>query len=212
MPYTIENIYLRTVISQICQEFLVKEWVRPEYARKLHNRFFFVTHGTTCTLLTSSDGIAVTTAEVPDLECSHEGADTHLLLHAAHAAANGYTSVVIRSPDTDVAILACTLSSGIATRIRFQTGSKTRLRYIDIQTIRSHQGKTVCNALLGLHALTGCDSTSAFKRRGKKAGLQILQSESKFCVALARLGRLFSVPDDLFQLCETFVRQLYGSK
>ena len=98
-------------------EFLVKEWVRPQYARKLHNRFSFVTHGTTCTLLTSSDGIAVTAAEVPDLECSHEKADTRLLLHAAHAAANRYTSAVIRSPDTDVAILACTLSRGIATRI-----------------------------------------------------------------------------------------------
>ena len=70
----------------------------------------------------------------------------------------------------------------------------------------------MCNALLGLHTLTDCDSTSAFKRRGKKAGLQLLQSDSKFCVALARLGHLFSVPDDLFQLCEAFVCQLYGSK
>ena len=100
-------------------EFLVREWVRLEYARKLDNRFVFVTHGTTCTLLTSSDRIAATAAEVPDLERSHEEADTRLLLHAAHADANGYTSGVIRSPDTDDAILACTLSPGIATRIIF---------------------------------------------------------------------------------------------
>ena len=79
-----------------------------------------MTHGTTCTLLTSSDGIAVTTAEVTDLECSHEEADNHLLLHTAHAAAKGYTSLVIKSPDTDVAILACALSPGIATRTFFE--------------------------------------------------------------------------------------------
>ena len=156
-------------------EFLVKEWVRPEYARKLHNRFFFVTHGTTCTLLTSTDGIAVTAAEVSDFECSHEEADTRLLLHAAHAGMNGFTSVVIRSPETDVAILACALSPDIAARVFFRTGTKTRSRYVDIQAVRGHLDEGVCNALLGLHALTGCDTTSAFKRRGKKAGLQILQ-------------------------------------
>ena len=193
-------------------EFLVKEWVRPEYARKLHNRFFFVTHGTTCTLLTSTDGIAVTAAEVPDLECSHEEADTRLLLHATHAGMNGFTSVVIRSPDTDVAILAFALSPDIAARVFFRTGTKTRSRYVDIQAVRGHLGEGVCNAPLGLHALTGCDTTSAFKRRGKKAGLQILQSNPTFCGAIGRLGLTFHVPDDLFSFCEAFVCQLYGSK
>ena len=48
-------------------------------------------------------------ADVPCLECTHEEADTRLLLHALHGAKIGYAAVVISSPDADVAILAIAL-------------------------------------------------------------------------------------------------------
>ena len=38
--------------------------------------------------------------EVPDLQCHQEEADGHLLLHAAHAAGEGYQAVVICSEET----------------------------------------------------------------------------------------------------------------
>jgi len=38
--------------------------------------------------------------------CSHEEADTRLILHAHHAALNGFRSIVIKSVDTEVAVLA----------------------------------------------------------------------------------------------------------
>ena len=147
-------------------EFLLQEWIRPEDAERLHHRLFYVTHDAKCTVLTSSDGVAVTAQCVADLECCHEEAATRLLLHAAHAAAMGFASVVIRSLDTDVTILACSLCPGIPARIFFRTGTKTCSRFIDIQAVRNSVSENVCDALLGLHALTGCDTTSAFKRRG----------------------------------------------
>ena len=54
------------------------------------------------------DGTApVMTADcVEQLTCSHEEADTRLVLHASHASSGGYSTIVIHSPDTDVAILA----------------------------------------------------------------------------------------------------------
>lgn len=55
--------------------------------------------------------ITVNAADVPDLECWHEEADTHLLLHAAHAGQSSNMAVIIQSPDTDVAILVCVLKS-----------------------------------------------------------------------------------------------------
>lgn len=82
-------------------QFLAKEWSRPEYASRLQHRYFFVSHGTTCTRLTSMDGLTVTASDITSLECTHEEADTRLLLHAAHAGRSGYTTVVIKSPDTD---------------------------------------------------------------------------------------------------------------
>ena len=43
---------------------------------------------------------------VEELLLTQEEADTRLLLHARHAAVSGYETVLIRTRDTDVAIIA----------------------------------------------------------------------------------------------------------
>ena len=102
---------------------------------------------------------------VSTLECSHEEADTRLLLHAAHAAQNGSMNIVICSPDTDVAVLAVSLLPELReANVFLRTGRLSRLRHISIQAVRNHLGPAVSNSLIGLHTLTGCDSTPAFKR------------------------------------------------
>ena len=50
------------------------------------------------------------------------------------------------------------------------------------------------------------------KGNEKKLDCNFCNQISSSVLSLARLGRLFSVPDDLFQLCEAFVCQLYRSK
>lgn len=46
-------------------------------------------------------------ADVQDLQpCTHEEADTRVILHAAHCAHNGLKKVSIRTVDTDVVVLA----------------------------------------------------------------------------------------------------------
>ena len=42
-------------------------------------------------------------------------------------------------------------------------------------------GEDVCKVLPGMHALTGCDSTSAFVRKGKKAGVPLRSSPTQTC-------------------------------
>ena len=116
-------------------EFLQKEWIRNEYAAKLHGNNLFVTHEDKCTRLTSTDGLEVCATDVWELRCSHEEADTRLLLHATHAEVEGHSSVVIRSPDTDVAVIACGLSHQFESRLYFKTGTKTRSRYVDIDRL-----------------------------------------------------------------------------
>ena len=39
--------------------------------------------------------------------CSHEEADTRLLLHIFHATSNGYPKACIRTVDSDVVVIAC---------------------------------------------------------------------------------------------------------
>ena len=158
--------------------FLVKEWSRPEYAASLQHRSLFVTHGNYCTKMSSTDGLSVETSAVVELECTHEEADTRMLFHAAHASSLGSRTIVIRSPDTDVAILAVVLCRQFAqgSRMFFRTGTKHRVRYIDVFALRRKLGEQVRDALLGLRSLTGCDSTIAFKNCGKKPGLELLIS------------------------------------
>ena len=74
--------------------------------------------------MSSSDGATVTCTAAPKLDNMYEETDTRLFLHAAHAASVGYRHIVLKSPDTDVAVLACCFSYNIQAHIYFFTGVK----------------------------------------------------------------------------------------
>ena len=56
--------------------------------------------------------------------------------------------------------------------ILFETGKGNNERIINVTKIAENHSQVNCAALLGLHAITGCDSTSAFKGKGKCKGNQ----------------------------------------
>jgi len=65
--------------------------------------------------LVITDGDAVLSKpSLPDTSglspCSHEEADTRMMLHAAHAAHTGHNKITIRTVDTDVVVLAVALA------------------------------------------------------------------------------------------------------
>ena len=103
------------------------------------------------------------------LFAQQEEADTRILLHAGHAASNGHDCIAIKSPDTDVAVLACTFSHSINAKMIFCIDTKQRRRYLDMTAIGQSFGEDVCKALPGMHALTGCDRTSAFVAKGRRS-------------------------------------------
>ena len=112
--------------------------------------------------------------EREDLRSTHEEADTRVLFHAANAASAGYQAVMISSEDTDVFVLCLAFSSFIPYSLYVKCGNKTRTMYIDISNVTRMLGSQVCKSLLDLHALTGCDSVSAFAGKGKIAALKLL--------------------------------------
>ena len=77
--------------------FFVNEWNKPKCPEKLNDKILFVTAENLCYKITTASS-----KEVPELRCTEEESDGRLLLHAAHAAAKGYKSVVICSEYTDV--------------------------------------------------------------------------------------------------------------
>ena len=91
-----------------------------------------------CFSLSVSAG-KVICVEVPELNSNHEEAVMKLLLHARHAADNGETAI-IKSPDTDVAFLACHFCSAIPARLLITKKEKTRNIYLDITAVANAAG------------------------------------------------------------------------
>ena len=82
--------------------------------------------------------------------------------------------IVLQSPDTDVLALSLSHFSDInCTEFWFKTGVKDRLRYVPVHEVMQELGGKMCRALLALHAITACDSTSALTGIGKKKGWQV---------------------------------------
>lgn len=148
--------------------------------------------------------------EINDLSCDHEEADTRLIAHAIHAS-HSVPTVMIVSPDTDVVIMTI----GHAHRfecetVAFLTGTKSRKRILNIGEMRNQLGHDTANALIGLHAFTGCDAVSSFSGKGKKTVYQLLKKSEICREAMTALGASFVVDEKLIKLCERFTCLLYG--
>ena len=146
--------------------------------------------------------------------CSHEEADYRMILHVADMVKQNIKKIRILSNDTDVVIISLAFFHTIPDLeelwITFGTGKSKR--FIPIHTIARRLGAEKCEALLGFHAITGCDSVSAFYGRGKKHAWDIW---SKF-PAVTEAFRFIShspegIPDSILQLIEQFVVRTYTS-
>ena len=118
----------------------------------------------------------------PDyLQSHHEEADT-LVAFDANKAHEG--SILVRSTDTDVLVILI----GLAGRSRrcnsiLDYGSGNHRRYMavsNIAAILNEKQDGVNEALLGMHALTGCDFTSCFFRKGKLKPFQRLVADVSY--------------------------------
>ena len=189
--------------------FLLQQWSRDNYVDRIGNRNIYFAVEDKCFQLSANDG-KVVCKEITELNSNHEEADTKLLLHAKHASENGETTIIIKSPDTDVAILACHFCRNISAQILIMKKEKTRNIYLEISAIADAAGPHLCDALPGLHAFTGCDSTSAFAGKGKKTALKLCKTDPLACDGMATLGRSFDAETIPFSECEGFVCKMYG--
>eukprot|EP00117_Sycon_ciliatum_P018036 scpid84260/ scgid16803/ len=181
----------------------------------LCGRALFATAGDLCIKLSSTVGSGMIKAICIELKCAHEEADTRLLLHGKHAVDNGYSSITIKSPDTDVAVLACCLSASFPEQanLYFLTGSRGNVRLLDMKAIGSQLEQSACSALLGMHAFTGCETGSAFHGRGKAAAFSLIRADgekgSSACAAMSSLGQTFSISSTHVPPIEQFTCLLY---
>lgn len=132
-----------------------------------------------CVISTKGTEVVATTAinNVPSLApCSHEEADTRLLLHTAHVAQSGFTKATIKTVDIDVLVLAISVFQKIGLEeLWVEFGSGNTLRHIPVHSLIAHIGEDVAKALPVFHAFTGCDQVSKFASIGKRTAWKILR-------------------------------------
>ncbi|KAK3866687.1 hypothetical protein Pcinc_027800 [Petrolisthes cinctipes] len=101
--------------------------------------------------------------------CCQEEVDTCIMLHVAHAAVHDYRRIQVRTVDTDVVVLAVMVAQALPCMdelwIAFGTGKN--YRYIPAQEIAASFGLQKARALPVFHAMTGCDTVSAFRGMGR---------------------------------------------
>ena len=120
--------------------------------------------------------------------CSHEEADTRLLLHAKDAVQHGCERIMIRTVDTDVVVLAVALYLPIhASELWISFGVGDNFKYIPAHTIAGSLGPK-CRALPMFHAFSGCDNTSSFAGKGKKSSWETWQICESVTEVFADLG------------------------
>ncbi|XP_066924012.1 uncharacterized protein [Clytia hemisphaerica] len=192
--------------------FLRKHW-STFYPTAFKSKTVLITDGSKCfSMVPGIEKLDV--QQVNELSSDHEEADSRMLLHYHHAKSSA-SNIVIRSPDTDVFIIAIHASfQSVSTNLFFATGTSNSQRIIDLSKVRDHWGELICKSLIGFHAFTGCDSVSSFHGKGKKKALScaIKEGSDHLTKVFSKLGETLTVSDDLFASIQKFVCSLYGKE
>ena len=145
--------------------------------------------------------------------CTQEEADTRIFFHVKNASANGHSTVLVRSVDTDVVVIAIALYQKLETLREFWVwfGTGKNQRFIPIHAIAESLGKTKSLSLPMLHSVTGCDQISFFAGRGKKNAWNTWTKYEELTKALVRLSYCPTKEDvsEVFPIIERFVVLLY---
>ncbi|GFO43448.1 hypothetical protein PoB_006995300 [Plakobranchus ocellatus] len=163
-----------------------------------------------CELLTGNQG-SVNFISEPDLYSSHEEADSRIILHCMYASQQPTTErVIVRSPDSDVFLLLLSFSDAISKPLIFDTGSGNNRMQMNITDLAATMSKRLNDAIIGLHAFIGCDSTSCFAGKGKLKELKMLQGDQDLQNTFPRFGTLETISGQDMQVIKTFFANCTG--
>lgn len=143
--------------------------------------------------------------------CSHEEADTRLMVHALDASLKGHRRVKIRTNDTDVVVLAISVANTLpADEMWITFGLGKHVYNLAAHSIATSLGQDKASVLPMFHALTGCDTVSFFGGRGKKTAWDTWMVFPELTPVLRSLkSSPANIADDSMDVIERFVVLLY---
>ena len=126
--------------------------------------------------------------------------------------------MVIHTPDTDVVVIGVAFAKSLSCDLLVKTGVKDKTRIISInRLINTMESKydlvdinAATDAMIGFHAFTGCDSISAFWRKGKVRPLDLMLKNPDFIASFVEVGSSWDVSENLYKQMESFVCAMYG--
>ena len=155
-------------------QFFLFEIQKDVYAPDLFGReIFYVCEDRICEMITSEDGRSVISRPIHRLFSSQEEADTRIILHCSYISnQEDIKRIIIKSPDTDVFVLFLSFADKINKIMIFDTGTRNKRRQVDLSSLASSMSSSLREAILGLHAFTGC-----FAGKGKVRPLKTLKKD-----------------------------------
>jgi len=143
----------------------------------------------------------------------HSPNDADLLIVATAVKCAADNPVVVIGEDTDLLILLCHHVSPNLKTIIFRSDSKSKSkkhREWDIQWLQQALGKDICQALLFVHAITGCDTTSRLFGVGKGTPtLRKLKTENIFHAAAEVFSKRTATLEEVVSAGEQVIISMY---
>ena len=134
------------------------------------------------------------------LFCKQEEADTRIFLHCKHDSAR-FREVIIHTPHTDVFVFALGFAHSLNCELFIKTGVKDKSRIISISRIIDklkgnygfQESEIIIQSIIGFHAFTECDTTSAFWRKEKVQPLHLMLKNLEFIMTFAELAKNWEI-------------------
>ena len=118
--------------------------------------------------------------EIHGLRSNQEETDTGMILYLHHAAALGFKSAVVRTPDTDILVILLHHSHSIKLTIFLDIGSGKNCRIVNIKELSESLGKDYCSTLMGYFVFSGTSTVQVLSRERARWPLKKLQKNPKF--------------------------------
>lgn len=138
-------------------------------------------------IIATKDSDIVTATELSNEQkcrlspCTHEEADTRLILHCFDMAHMNHKDLMIRTSDTDVVVLATAHFHALKIdTLWIAFGVGTHYRFLPAHEIAETLGPEKAIASLMFHAFAGYDTVSFFSSVGKKTCWDVWMSDPEF--------------------------------
>ena len=146
--------------------------------------------------------------------CNHEEADSRIFTHVLHAAKQNMKSVLIKSSDTDVIVVAVSFFARLQDvgleKLWIEFGQGQSVTWLPIHDMVDHLGPDRSSSMLFFHAFTGCDIVSAFKGKGKKTAWQTWEVYPQVTPIFKKLSQYPPFLDDEdYRVLEKIVITMY---